>query len=58
MKSKTEKLKGRDHSVTGVAVDISWQTTGTGIPVENVVILYSRRKNNTVQARILLYPTS
>ena len=53
MKSKTEKLKEIDHSVTDADVDTSWQTTGTGIPVENVVIPYSRRKNNPIHSRIL-----
>ena len=52
MKSKTEKLKGIDHSVTDVVEDISWRTMGTGIPVGNVVIPFSRKRNNSVYASI------
>ena len=55
MKSKTEKLKESDHSVTDAVEDISWQTTGTGIPVENVVTPYSKRKNNLITVHNILH---
>jgi hypothetical protein len=40
------KLKEKDPSVIGVVEDISWLTTETDIPVENVDILSSRRRNS------------